>query len=283
MPNEKSDIEKALNRFSSIINNYPVMVQVMRQQNSINSLFNYLNAPVFEASEEDSPTEEEFWEHFHQYLKIFENIEKNLAKKVKSEHYRVPVYNFNADLIIEHSRKITSPKNQITYLQLVLEYYEPYLQMRYKEAEIAFLNIRESDFKKYQRVMILMIEKLKKEYDKSDFPFPFHLLTFQEKIYNEISAINVIDSDDDSVQVFDSINNPPGTKIKKKEETGLENETSNTLKEYAKTDDVMKMLGVGKTTIYNYMKSGKLKPRKVGRKNLFKISEVNDLIEGNKK
>jgi hypothetical protein len=30
------------------------------------------------------------------------------------------------------------------------------------------------------------------------------------------------------------------------------------------------------------MKSGKLTPRKVGRKNLFKISDVNDLIEGKK-
>lgn len=43
--------------------------------------------------------------------------------------------------------------------------------------------------------------------------------------------------------------------------------------------DACKMLGLGRTTIYNLINEGKLKPRKSGSRTLFLVSELRDFAQ----
>lgn len=44
--------------------------------------------------------------------------------------------------------------------------------------------------------------------------------------------------------------------------------------EYLTSDDVMKLLHIKQTTLWKYIKDGKLKPYKIGHRNLFSRSDI---------
>lgn len=48
---------------------------------------------------------------------------------------------------------------------------------------------------------------------------------------------------------------------------------------YLTSEEVMKILNIKQTTLWNYIKAGKLKPYKIGHRNLFKRSELIARVE----
>lgn len=48
---------------------------------------------------------------------------------------------------------------------------------------------------------------------------------------------------------------------------------------YLTSEDVCKLLHIGTTTLSKYIKDGKLKPYKIGRRNLFKKSDIQLSVE----
>lgn len=56
-------------------------------------------------------------------------------------------------------------------------------------------------------------------------------------------------------------------------------EINNPLTDYIGIQDLASALGVSKVTIFNWQKSGKLQPYKIGRRTFFKISEITEAIK----
>ena len=50
-------------------------------------------------------------------------------------------------------------------------------------------------------------------------------------------------------------------------------------KEWIDSNDVMKMLGISRRTLCNYVRLGKLKSSRIGKKCFFKAQEVKEMIE----
>lgn len=48
---------------------------------------------------------------------------------------------------------------------------------------------------------------------------------------------------------------------------------------YLTSEDVMKLLHIGQTTLWKYIRDGKLKPYKIGHRNLFKRSDLVARVE----
>ncbi|MGX3067121.1 helix-turn-helix domain-containing protein [Ursidibacter arcticus] len=56
-----------------------------------------------------------------------------------------------------------------------------------------------------------------------------------------------------------------------------------TIEEHYTISDLMQLLKVSRTTIDNHVKAGKLKKLKMGKKTLFRASEINRYLEENAK
>jgi hypothetical protein len=254
---EKDKFTKSWDRYFSLICKYPSLVHSLREVNSLNSHFNKLNEITRKMH---TFKDDDFLEYFYKVLELLEKVETNLTKKVKSSNYKVPVYNFNPDLIIDHCHKIEKSEYQLTYLQIILQYYKPYLATRYNEFENVMLEVGDDFISKYVQMQKQFFETKKLELGKNDFGLLFHCETFEEKIQNEMAVINHLYEHESSSNVLNEINFPPGTVIKQSKNEDLEKAEQSPQKEYLTTDDVMKMLGIGRTTIHNYMKQGKLIP-----------------------
>lgn len=48
--------------------------------------------------------------------------------------------------------------------------------------------------------------------------------------------------------------------------------------EWVDSNDVMKMLGISRRTLCNYVRQGKLKSSRIGKRNFFKVNEVKEMM-----
>ena len=48
--------------------------------------------------------------------------------------------------------------------------------------------------------------------------------------------------------------------------------------EWVDSNDVMKMLGISRRTLCNYVSQGKIKSSKIGKRNFFKIEDVKEMM-----
>jgi len=99
---------------------------------------------------------------------------------------------------------------------------------------------------------------------------------------NKIRSLN----EKSPAAILEAINNPPGTKrrnLAAVEEGESKNQQNESKSEYMIKIEVMEMLKISPTTVYNYTKKGLLKQYKIERKNYYKREEVMKLLEGNKR
>ena len=284
---EDKEFEKAYKRYISLISKYPEIIRIIKQLRTFKSLFSIIPNNYLEEYSHQETNEEEIKKVFVELTSFLEEIEENITTLERKQQYNIPVFNFNADLVISHSRKITQIDYQISYLRMILTYYETHLARRYDELQKCQANYDPIFLDKIFSAFQYINDNLMKEKGLTDFPFMMDLEFFEDKIMTELYNLIEMKSLDEKspAAILEAINNPPGTKrrsfaVEEGEDKNQQNESKS---EYMIKIEVMETLKISPTTVYNYTKRGLLKQYKIERKNYYKREEVMKLLEGNKR
>ena len=270
---------KLLDQYLDEIQKYPFLVNLLKSDNFFILYRKELIKSYDNVDENftDKDIEDKVIKYFRDILSIFHIIDE----KIENEEHNVLVktYNFDADKVIQHSRKLNDVVKSITYLSLILSNYEEHRQRR-EEVALKVLNSQPNDF--FSDISLVLAKILnnmtEKEYKNRISP---KLVTFREKITNELTQLKIIQENLKDSNLLDTLRDLNMVGVDEKE-VKIKNKTNvlPTGEKLYTTEEVKNIFKISSdTTINNWIRQGLLKPIKFSQRNYFKKEDIEILLE----
>ena len=191
----KNQIEKLMQELLMLIANYPDYVQELRTLSTVAQYFEkYVDEKQYKKILSIDKNEELNENKLEKSLKKLLDIHKEIEKKIEKEESQIKfdftTYNFNIDKVLNHSKKLESIMDKITYLEYIKKEYPNHLIRRNNtRQEILNKLILKSGemMKELSEIQLMIFPKLK---NKLNLISMIELSrTFEEKINDELKYL----------------------------------------------------------------------------------------------